>query len=244
MLRSGDRLLLYNHFYGDSTGTSSEGTEVRIRPLGEWFVNDTVYAVMEEKSNAGNMSINRETAILSAEGTAAAFLEKNYRKGDTVKILLELRPFEDLSASGVSYNYLPVVHRIKYLMGGYPTLVRKGENAALEAYAHQGGTGSFATDLHPRTAVGFDRDTSTMYLVVVDGRQSHSAGIDLPDLADIMIELGAWSAMNFDGGRSSVMIVGDEIQNSPSDGHERAVRNCCAVYSTAPEGDLQPADRT
>ncbi len=233
-----DQLVLYNHYYGD-TLVISKGIALRLQPQEEWAVNAPVRGeIVEKYSGKEVITLNKGTVVLAGKGSAADFLEEHERSGDILSLYRELRPFEDRSAQGVSYHYLPPQGIMRYLTGGYPTLVRKGENAALEAYAHQGGTGSFATDLHPRTAVGFDRDTSTMYLVVVDGRQSHSAGIDLPDLADIMIKLGAWSAMNFDGGGSSVMIVGDEIQNSPSDGHERAVRNCAAVFSTAPRKEL------
>lgn len=38
-----------------------------------------------------------------------------------------------------------------------------------------------------------------------------------------MIRLGAWSALNFDGGGSSEMVLNKKILNNPSDGRERAV---------------------
>lgn len=59
----------------------------------------------------------------------------------------------------------------------------------------------------PRTAVGLSRDKQTLYLVVVDGRQRASRGMDLYELAQMMSELGAYDAMNLDGGASSQMFV-------------------------------------
>jgi len=59
----------------------------------------------------------------------------------------------------------------------------------------------------PRTAVGLSRDRHTLYVVVVDGRQRASRGMDLYELAQIMSELGAYDAMNLDGGASSQMFV-------------------------------------
>ncbi|MDZ7821487.1 MAG: phosphodiester glycosidase family protein [Candidatus Marinimicrobia bacterium] len=231
-------MIFYNHYYGSSTGTSAGGTEIRVRPVSDPFVNDTLYGIMEAKSAGGDISLDAETCVLSGSGSAADFLEDHYLEGDTLKVLLEMQAFEDLSATGVSFHDLPSLSRIEGMIGGFPTIVRNGGNYALEGYVNQGGGASFATELHPRTAIGFNADTSMMYMVVVDGRQSHSAGIALPDLADILVDLGAWRAMNFDGGGSSVMVVGHEVQNSPSDGVERSVRNCCGVYSTAPEGTL------
>ena len=236
--RESNEMLFYNHYKGISTGTTASGIELRIRPLNEWTVNDTMVCIMETKSTTGNMSLGTGSAVLSGDGTAATFLENNYLQGDTVKVLLMMRAFEDLSVSGVSYNYLPLVKPLKHLIGGYPMMVRNGQNYALTGYANENGGGSFATDLHPRTAVGYNQDTTKMYFIVVDGRQTSSIGINLVDLADIMVDLGVWRAMNFDGGGSSVMVIGNDVVNTPSDGVERSVRNCYAVYSSAPEGTL------
>ena len=45
-----------------------------------------------------------------------------------------------------------------------------------------------------------------MWLVVVDGRQrGYSEGVTTTELAEIMLKLGAWDAINVDGGGSSIM---------------------------------------
>ena len=74
--------------------------------------------------------------------------------------------------------------------------------------------------LHPRTAVGSAGDGSTLWLVVVDGRQpNYSEGVTLSELADIFLELGAYRALNLDGGGSSTMVMqgllGPELLNAP-----------------------------
>ncbi len=74
----------------------------------------------------------------------------------------------------------------------------------------------------PRTAVGVI-DENHLVFVVVDGRQSgYSAGVTLPELAEIMVSLGATTAYNLDGGGSSTMYFNGEVVNSPSNGGERA----------------------
>ncbi|MEV5068691.1 phosphodiester glycosidase family protein [Microbacterium sp. LMI12-1-1.1] len=74
----------------------------------------------------------------------------------------------------------------------------------------------------PRTAVGVI-DENRLVFVVVDGRQSgYSEGVTLTELADIMIDLGATTAYNLDGGGSSTMYFNGEVINSPSNGGERA----------------------
>jgi exopolysaccharide biosynthesis protein len=61
-------------------------------------------------------------------------------------------------------------------------------------------------------------------LVTVDGRSESASGVSLVELAGIMLNLGAYEAMNFDGGGSTAMVVDGKLVNSPSDkGGERAV---------------------
>ena len=52
----------------------------------------------------------------------------------------------------------------------------------------------------------------------------------LVELAELMRSLGAWDAMNFDGGGSTAMIVGGRLANVPSDSvGERTVGNVLLV---------------
>ena len=62
-------------------------------------------------------------------------------------------------------------------------------------------------DRHPRTAMGLSRDKQTFLLVVVDGRSGRSSGMYGTELAALMDKLGAWTALNLDGGGSSQMWV-------------------------------------
>ena len=79
---------------------------------------------------------------------------------------------------------------------------------------------------HPRTALGFSRDSTTLFILAVDGRSKQSVGVTLAELATLMRRLGAWQAMNFDGGGSTTMVIDGAIVNVPSDSTgERAVGN-------------------
>ncbi|WP_326691229.1 phosphodiester glycosidase family protein [Streptomyces sp. NBC_01795] len=92
----------------------------------------------------------------------------------------------------------------------------------------------------PRTAVGFSKDGGTMHVLTVDGRQASSGGVTLTELALMMKKLGAYNALNLDGGGSSTLLArepgsdGLRLENSPSDGEQREVPNGLAL--TAPEG--------
>ena len=41
--------------------------------------------------------------------------------------------------------------------------------------------------------------------------------MSLVELAKVMMQLGAYDAMNFDGGGSTTMVIGGQIVNRPSD---------------------------
>jgi len=75
----------------------------------------------------------------------------------------------------------------------------------------------------PRTAIGMISANHYVF-VVVDGRSDANAGATLPELAEIMVSLGATEAYNLDGGGSSTMVSDGEVINDLSGtGDERAV---------------------
>ena len=46
---------------------------------------------------------------------------------------------------------------------------------------------------------------------------TQSVGVTLVELADLMRRVGAWQAMNFDGGGSTTMVVNGALMNKPTD---------------------------
>ena len=215
-----DDLILFNSYYGTATGTDSSGTEVLISAVTEWLVNDTILCLVENISTAtGNMTIVTGKAVLSGSGSVAGYLSNNFMIGDTVALYLELHP---------------AVARMIQLMGGFPAIVRNGQNHAVAGYYEEGGSSTFHTDFHPRTAVGISADSTKLYFITVDGRQLASRGINLIELADFMISIGVYHGINLDGGGSTTMIVRDEVENYPSDGSQRFVANSLVAFSSAP----------
>lgn len=93
--------------------------------------------------------------------------------------------------------------------------------------------------LHSRTAIGVSRDGSRVIAVTLDGQTTASHGMTRAELAGFMKSLGAYQALNLDGGGSSMMaarVSGSTaplIVNTPSDGHERQVSNSLLFYSSA-----------
>jgi hypothetical protein len=220
-IRKENYLVLYNSYYGNTTGSNQFGTEINLRPLTEWIVNDTVYCIVEDvEFNVGNMSISNGNAVLSGHGTSAQFLTDNVIAGDTVKLLLEFTSMRP---------------KLNQLIGGYPKIINNGSNYVQQGYNQEGGP-PHTFERHPRTAIGFSEDSTKVYFITVDGR-GYSVGMTLNELADFMIEIGVHHGLNLDGGGSTTMWVRNKIVNNPSDGIERAVGNGMLVYSTAPKVD-------
>jgi exopolysaccharide biosynthesis protein len=97
----------------------------------------------------------------------------------------------------------------------------------------------------PRTAVGFSRDGRKMLLLTADGRQPAFAdGLGLDELAAMMVELGAYHAVNLDGGGSTTIVArkpgapAPQLENRPSDGAERPVPNGLGLFAPRGSGRL------
>lgn len=90
---------------------------------------------------------------------------------------------------------------------------------------------------HPRTAMGLSSDLQTLYLVVADGRSSRASGLYGSELAEVMDHVGAWQAINLDGGGSATLwTAAHGTTNDPSDGSARSVANHLGVFSGPPTG--------
>ncbi len=80
----------------------------------------------------------------------------------------------------------------------------------------------------PRTAIGVDADGDL--IVVVDGRDTgYSRGVTMTELAQLMIDQGAVTAYNLDGGGSSTLYFDGDVVNQPSNGGERGTSDILYV---------------
>jgi exopolysaccharide biosynthesis protein len=95
-------------------------------------------------------------------------------------------------------------------------------------------------ELHPRTAVGVDRDEKQLIFLVVDGRQDFSRGYTMVELARTLRRLGAEDALNLDGGGSTTLVAQRDGRirtiNHPSDGRQRPVPNGIEIVYRRPAG--------
>jgi exopolysaccharide biosynthesis protein len=136
--------------------------------------------------------------------------------------------------------------RVTYTWRAHPTAngvsVVLGSNVTL---VHGGAVSTDITmnsgpfyDVHAaRTAVCALRD-QTLLLVTVDGGQpGYSTGMTPRELADYLVSLGCFDALNLDGGGSTALVVDGVLANRPSDhAGQRAVSTSLFVAPSSPPG--------
>lgn len=102
-----------------------------------------------------------------------------------------------------------------YIVAGVPQLIKNGKIHI--TWEQEKAARSFVEMRHPRTAVAKLKDGKFL-MITVDGRQpGGSVGMNLYELADYLLSLGAIDAMNLDGGGSTTMFLDGRVVNTPSD---------------------------
>lgn len=203
-----NNLVIYNKYFGCTTKTNNEVTEVRLKNITPLVIGDSIKFVVRAKNvGIGNMSYSSNEYVLSGNGTSKSFIDTSIFVNDTITIIFNTNPFKG---------------QVFSMTGGGPTLIINGTIP-----------GGLQTAVHPRTAVGINRDSSKAFFVTVDGRQpGFSVGMSLPELANYMLSIGCWNAVNLDGGGSTTMVVRNRVVNSPSDAAgERSVANALLAIS-------------
>ncbi len=176
--------------------------------------------VTEVRQNQDGIEVPENGFVLATSTYTSTYLVDNFKPGDEITL---------------SYSLTPDIEDIKTAIGGGSVLVKNGQKAKFT---------NEITGRHPRTAIGIDKKGETLYLVTVDGRQSALAGFTQTELSEYMIGLGAYSALNLDGGGSTTMVAREgetgtlRVENLPSDGAERAVSTAIGVLFTGEAGTL------
>ncbi len=212
-----DKIKLINK-YDDLTGIvmyTSDWNDTSVGSIGGIIeiAVDKDGKVLEKVTESEALKIPEDGYVLSAHMSYNTFLLDNVNVGDKIEIDIKSTP---------DYN------KIETAVGGGGVLVRDG--VAMTEFSHN------VSGKNPRTAIGLDKTGTKMTFVVLDGRRTDARGMTQTELAELMVELGCYTALNFDGGGSSVMVVDEfsqkKVVNTPSDGAVRNVTNSIGITST------------
>jgi hypothetical protein len=180
------------------------------------------------KANVRTVAKATHVAPATAVGEAPAGGFVLVGEKSVMKQIGSIRPGATVQIEG---GLMPAASEV---IGGGPRIVRNGKvsiefdredfEKSRAAYLRSG--------THPRSAVGYSRDRKWVYLVMVEGRKVESRGLTVEDLADLMIQLGAWQAMCFDGGNSADIFVAGKYAGWARNGRRYFFSTLCVVQPT------------
>lgn len=200
-----------------------ENPHIYTSAWGNQYVNEftDVYCIVVENDRIKEIFEGQKYTDIPKNGFVVACVKRNFALLDYLKI-----------GDKLTYKVSNVTDAINAIGGG-TLLLKNGQFAEI---THN------VSGRHPRTAVGISKDQKTLYLVTVDGRQGHSVGATLPEMAEVMLHIGAWSALNLDGGGSTSMVVRDldwKVQQANSPSENRKVANSAAIIMGNKKGKLE-----
>ncbi len=209
---------LYTRRYGAMTPRDTSRPTVEVTLEQVRVAGDTMIMVRRgPASKSSGSAIPVGGSVLAAYGAGLRATEVTaMAEEDTVRLVLNTYP---------RMQGAPL-----FIVGGWPRILQDGQDVSVLAPFVEATISRNAEMKHPRSSVGFSRDSSMLIIMTVDGRSENSGGMTLRELADHMKRLGAWDAMNFDGGGSTTMLIDGVLVNKPSDATgERAVGNALLV---------------
>lgn len=175
-------------------------------------------------------AINRKTLETSIpEGCIAISdynnMMKSVKKGDTVEFEYTINEFDE------SGNRDKVNNDIVQCVGAYNWLIKDGNVYTEEKIKEEQfpPLDSLVTTRYARTGIGFKEDGTIIAVTVDCMNDGSSLGMTMEEFADLFKDLGAVNAVNFDGGRSTQMMVlsanKDEMvrMNTSTDGGSRPI---------------------
>lgn len=195
MAREANQLIVYNQYHGDSTHTNAYGYEVVLEQLDFRPINRPEFFRVVELEDYDEGYIPDGHIVLSAHGEKVPYLQ-SLHLGDSVRITHGMQQDER------PYSEQPAL--VEFIGGS-------------KVFLDNGKIDGNWPERHPRSALGFNSDTTKVFLFTVDGRQESSVGMSLTEMAEVMKHFGAAFAINLDGGGSTTLVANDKLLSSPSD---------------------------
>lgn len=112
-----------------------------------------------------------------------------------------------------SYDIADILAKEPLQVWSFGPVLLDANGKAMESYEVSKGI----QGRHPRCAIGY-YEPGHYCFVVVDGRQNHSAGMEIAELARVFEKLGCKAAYNLDGGATAVMMFHQKRFSKPSNG--------------------------
>lgn len=202
------------HMFTREWGPNSRGKLPGYSGIVEVEVTNGI--VSDIRVDQAGQAIPQDGYVLMGHGDGARFLQDHFQIGDTAQVSYQLSNPNVEQAIGANYF-----------------LVHQGQRASMSQVENN------LKGRNSRSALGVSQNGKKLFMVSID-KVNSNPGVTLEELADILIELGSYNAVNLDGGGSTSMVVrkpgqlnGTRLNETT---WERSVADALAIFNMAPKG--------
>ncbi len=217
-------------FYSKTTNTNEYGFEIVV-DTGSPITENTFGQTLTGKVTQIKAYGSKEKLTIPSTGFVVSL-----QGGEWHSKLSQVAVGDEMS---VNFSIDKLWQNAQFILASGPYLVKDGK-----PYIMMSTSSSRAKEVAPRTVVATSNNGQTVHFITVDGRQSHSKGMNMVQLANYLVALGVDRAINLDGGGSTTMGIRNYGSNnvvlanlpSNSGNTQRLVSATLQAVSTAPTG--------
>ena len=205
-------ILMYTHDFNGGYSPAPGGEVLEVVVSGG--------KITEFRRNLPPVQIPEDGCVLVVSEGVNMFFANNFNVGDEIRF---------------DYYITPDIKNAETAFGGGAILVQDG-NLITDNYSH------VVSGYQPRSAIGVDKNGTTLIMVAVNGRQEKSRGMSMYELSHLMYALGCHNAVNLDGGGSTNMYAStvwyEKMHKVNSPTENRKVINAVGLNYNAPKGEI------
>lgn len=211
--------IFFNHLNG--LQLTAAGKYIKVKPLAKWVVNGpNIPCEILEISDQPLQTSATECVIFLRE-TKLNALDGHIKVGEKLEIS---QKFEASAWGNIPQNIVQGFH-------GYPSITHDGVLHEGEYNNFENGR-EFENSSH--VMAGISKDKTRLY-ICLNEMSAQSTPINCVEMANWMLERGAWDIVNFDSGGSAAIAVNEKMLNLPGRGSVRPVQDAMIAVSLAPE---------
>lgn len=211
--------IFFNHLNG--TTLSEPGTYIKVQPQQPWIVNGDDIPCKIVAISSEPQQTSATECVIYLRGSKLNALYGHIQVGDVLYVRQRV--------TSPSWGTAP--ESILNGFHGYPSIAHDG-------VLHEGEYNNFENgreyEQSSHVMAGISKDKTKLY-ICLNEMSTQSQPIDCVEMANWMLQHGAWDIVNFDSGGSAAIVINEEMQNLPGRGSVRPVQDAMLAVSLAPE---------
>lgn len=211
--------IFFNHLNG--TTLSEPGTYIKVQPQQPWIVNGDDIPCKIVAISSEPQQTSATECVIYLRGSKLNALDGHIQVGDVLYVRQRV--------TSPSWGTAP--ESILNGFHGYPSIAHDG-------VLHEGEYNNFENgreyEQSSHVMAGISKDKTKLY-ICLNEMSTQSQPIDCVEMANWMLQHGAWDIVNFDSGGSAAIVINEKMQNLPGRGSVRPVQDAMLAVSLAPE---------